>query len=152
MEDVLERAQALIAGYDQELARELPEGAEIFDAHVHLGNDIDGFSGVYEDLEAIRLEAAMPTARFVRLIGVPERTYRRWLAAATRGTAGERPVAGANTRPGRADRERIGGSLPGLGSSQDRDADARRWPPRAQLDRVAGAEAHRPGVAGRLPG
>jgi uncharacterized protein len=53
VEDVLERAQALIAGYDQELARELPVGAEIFDAHVHLGNDIDGFSGVYEDLERI---------------------------------------------------------------------------------------------------
>jgi uncharacterized protein len=53
VEDVLERAQALIAAYDQELARELPEGAEVFDAHVHLGNDIDGFSGVYEDLEAI---------------------------------------------------------------------------------------------------
>src|SRR5215210_955144 len=53
VEDVLERAKALIAGYDQQLARELPENAEIFDAHVHLGNDIDGFSGVYEDLEAI---------------------------------------------------------------------------------------------------
>jgi uncharacterized protein len=53
VEDVLERAQALIAAYDQELARELPESAEVFDAHVHLGNDIDGFSGVYEDLEAI---------------------------------------------------------------------------------------------------
>jgi predicted TIM-barrel fold metal-dependent hydrolase len=53
VEDVLERAQALIAGYDQQLARELPEGAEVFDAHVHLGNDVDGFSGVYEDLEAI---------------------------------------------------------------------------------------------------
>ncbi|MBA3842075.1 MAG: DDE-type integrase/transposase/recombinase [Actinobacteria bacterium] len=26
----------------------------------------------------IRLEAAMPTARFTRLIGVPERSYRRW--------------------------------------------------------------------------
>jgi uncharacterized protein len=53
VEDVLERAQALIEGYDQELRRELPEGAEIFDAHVHLGNDIDGFSGTYEDLERI---------------------------------------------------------------------------------------------------
>jgi len=53
VEDLLERAKALIAGYDQQLARELPENAEIFDAHVHLGNDIDGFSGVYEDLEAI---------------------------------------------------------------------------------------------------
>jgi predicted TIM-barrel fold metal-dependent hydrolase len=53
VEDVLERAQALIAGYDEELARELPEGAEVFDAHVHLGHDIDGFTGVYEELERL---------------------------------------------------------------------------------------------------
>src|SRR5437764_4745462 len=53
VEDVLERAQALISGYDEELARELPEGAEIFDAHVHLGHDIDGFVGLYDDLERI---------------------------------------------------------------------------------------------------
>jgi uncharacterized protein len=53
VEDVLERAQALIAGYDEELARELPEGAQVFDAHVHLGHDIDGFTGVYEELDRI---------------------------------------------------------------------------------------------------
>ena len=53
MEEVLEKAQSLIAGYDDELARELPEGVEIFDAHVHLGHDIDGMTGVYEDLERI---------------------------------------------------------------------------------------------------
>jgi predicted TIM-barrel fold metal-dependent hydrolase len=53
VEDVLERAQSLIAGYDDELARELPHGAEVFDAHVHLGHDIDGMTGVYEDLERI---------------------------------------------------------------------------------------------------
>jgi predicted TIM-barrel fold metal-dependent hydrolase len=53
VEEVLERAQALIAGYDEQLARELPADAEIFDAHVHLGHDIDGFSGVYDDLERI---------------------------------------------------------------------------------------------------
>jgi uncharacterized protein len=53
VDDVLQRAQALISGYDDELARELPKDAQIFDAHVHLGNDIDGFSGVYEDLERI---------------------------------------------------------------------------------------------------
>ncbi len=53
VEDVLERAQGLIAGYDAELRRELPPDAEIFDAHVHLGHDIDGFTGVYEDLERI---------------------------------------------------------------------------------------------------
>src|SRR6187399_240141 len=50
VEEVLKRAQSLIAGYDEELARELPEGAEIFDAHVHLGTDIDGFRGEYDEL------------------------------------------------------------------------------------------------------
>ena len=54
MEEVLQRAQALIAGYDEQLARELPAGAEIFDAHVHLGHDIDGFSGGYEELEEVQ--------------------------------------------------------------------------------------------------
>jgi uncharacterized protein len=53
VEDVLQRAQSLIAGYDEELARELPQDAEVFDAHVHLGHDIDGMNGVYADLERI---------------------------------------------------------------------------------------------------
>ena len=53
MEDALERALSLIAGYDDELRRELPQDAEVFDAHVHLGHDIDGMTGVYEDLERI---------------------------------------------------------------------------------------------------
>jgi len=51
VEAVLKRAESLISGYDDELRRELPQGAEIFDAHVHLGHDIDGMSGLYEDLE-----------------------------------------------------------------------------------------------------
>ena len=53
MDDVLARAQELLRSYDEQLREELPEGAEIFDAHVHLGDDIDGFRGVYEDLERI---------------------------------------------------------------------------------------------------
>jgi uncharacterized protein len=53
VEDAFERAQGLIAAYEDELREELPDGAEIFDAHVHLGNDIDGFNGVYEELERI---------------------------------------------------------------------------------------------------
>ena len=53
MEEALQKAESLIAGYDDELGRELPEGVEIFDAHVHLGHDIDGMTGVYEDLERI---------------------------------------------------------------------------------------------------
>src|ERR687895_996916 len=48
--DALERERRLIAMYDEELARELPEDAELFDAHVHLGDDIDGFRGEYDDL------------------------------------------------------------------------------------------------------
>jgi predicted TIM-barrel fold metal-dependent hydrolase len=52
MDEVLERAQRLFDAYDEELRRELPPDAEIFDAHVHLGNDIDGFQAVYEDLIA----------------------------------------------------------------------------------------------------
>ena len=51
MEREFERAQELIASYDEELRRQLPEGTEIFDAHVHLGNDIDGMRGIYEELE-----------------------------------------------------------------------------------------------------
>ena len=53
MDAVLQKAQAVIASYDEELSRELPKGDAIFDAHVHLGNDIDGMSGVYEDLERV---------------------------------------------------------------------------------------------------
>ena len=53
MDDVLDRAQRLFASYDEELRRELPEDAEIFDAHVHLGHDIDGMVGTYDDLSAI---------------------------------------------------------------------------------------------------
>jgi uncharacterized protein len=53
VDDPFVRAQELLASYEDELRQELPEGAELFDAHVHLGNDIDGFQGVYEELERI---------------------------------------------------------------------------------------------------
>ncbi len=39
-----------MAQWDDELRRELPGGADIFDAHTHLGTDIDGMVGVYDDL------------------------------------------------------------------------------------------------------
>ena len=45
VEEALQRAQELVAEWDEELRRELPEGAEIFDAHTHLGTDIDGMVG-----------------------------------------------------------------------------------------------------------
>src|SRR5947207_6929926 len=53
MDEALARAQALVDEYAQELVSVLPENGEIFDAHVHLGQDIDGFSGTYDDLMAI---------------------------------------------------------------------------------------------------
>jgi predicted TIM-barrel fold metal-dependent hydrolase len=49
----LDRAQELFSLFETELRAELPAGADIFDAHVHLGNDIDGMVGSYEELEAI---------------------------------------------------------------------------------------------------
>src|SRR5207247_1831356 len=51
VDDALQRAQRLMAQWDDELRRELPANAEIFDAHTHLGTDIDGMAGIYDDLE-----------------------------------------------------------------------------------------------------
>ena len=50
VQDVLERARALSAEYHDEVRRLTPDGAEIFDAHVHVGRDIDGFVGSYDEL------------------------------------------------------------------------------------------------------
>jgi uncharacterized protein len=52
-EDVFERARALVRRYDEELRRLIPEGAEIFDAHVHVGRDIDGMVAPPDDLLAV---------------------------------------------------------------------------------------------------
>jgi hypothetical protein len=51
VDDAPQRAQKLMAQWDDELRKELPAGADIFDAHTHLGTDIDGMVGIYEDLE-----------------------------------------------------------------------------------------------------
>ena len=45
MEEAHARADELMQAWEQELRRELPADAEIFDAHVHLGTDIDGMVG-----------------------------------------------------------------------------------------------------------
>jgi len=50
VEDALDRARALLGTYDDELWRALPRDVEIFDAHTHLGNDIDGMQGRPEEL------------------------------------------------------------------------------------------------------
>ena len=53
MDEAIARAQQLIDEWDAELRRELPDGADIFDAHLHLGHDIDGMVGDYGELERV---------------------------------------------------------------------------------------------------
>jgi uncharacterized protein len=52
VEEAVQRARRLLAEYDDELRRLIPDGAEIFDAHVHVGRDIDGFVAPFEELMA----------------------------------------------------------------------------------------------------
>lgn len=49
----LERARELFAAFEAELRAEMPAGVDVFDAHVHLGTDIDGMVGRYDQLEEI---------------------------------------------------------------------------------------------------
>jgi uncharacterized protein len=50
VEEAVERARRLLSGYDEELRGMIPGGAELFDAHVHVGRDIDGFVAPYDEL------------------------------------------------------------------------------------------------------
>jgi predicted TIM-barrel fold metal-dependent hydrolase len=50
VEEAVERARRLLSGYDEELRGAIPKGAELFDAHVHVGRDIDGFVAPYDEL------------------------------------------------------------------------------------------------------
>ncbi|MGH3032988.1 MAG: amidohydrolase family protein [Gaiellaceae bacterium] len=52
MEEALERARSLVGLYEDEAKRLLPEGVELFDAHVHVGRDIDGFVAPFDELAA----------------------------------------------------------------------------------------------------
>jgi uncharacterized protein len=72
VEAALSRAHALISRYDEELRRLLPADAEIFDAHLHLGHDIDGTSGQYEELERI-MDAYGISRAFMFCMDEPDR-------------------------------------------------------------------------------
>jgi predicted TIM-barrel fold metal-dependent hydrolase len=49
----LERARTIVDAYEALVLSELPAGALLYDAHTHLGHDIDGMEGRYEELLAI---------------------------------------------------------------------------------------------------
>jgi predicted TIM-barrel fold metal-dependent hydrolase len=72
MQQALERAQELISSYDDELRRDLPRGAEIFDAHTHLGTDIDGMTGQFEELLSM-LDRYGTARAFVFCLDEPDR-------------------------------------------------------------------------------
>ncbi len=48
-----ERARTIVDSWNDVLRRELPEDARLFDAHTHLGNDIDGMVGDYDELTSL---------------------------------------------------------------------------------------------------
>jgi uncharacterized protein len=72
VDEPLSRAYQLLSSYDDELRRLLPDGAEVFDAHVHLGHDIDGWSGQYEELERI-MKAYGVSRAFMFCMDEPDR-------------------------------------------------------------------------------
>jgi len=48
-----DRARTIVETYDADLRSELPDGVLLFDAHTHLGHDIDGASGHLEELTGV---------------------------------------------------------------------------------------------------
>jgi uncharacterized protein len=70
--DALGRALELVARYDREVEVLLPPGAEIFDAHLHLGRDIDGMVGDYDQLEALMRQSGV-THAFMFCLDEPDR-------------------------------------------------------------------------------
>jgi predicted TIM-barrel fold metal-dependent hydrolase len=72
VKDALERAERLVAMYDDEVAALLPEGAELFDAHVHVGTDIDGFVSTVDDLLAFLAKDGVARA-FAFCLDEPDR-------------------------------------------------------------------------------
>jgi predicted TIM-barrel fold metal-dependent hydrolase len=70
--DALGRALELMARYDGEVRRLLPPDAQIFDAHLHLGRDIDGMVGDYDQLEQLMAGAGVGNA-FMFCLDEPDR-------------------------------------------------------------------------------
>jgi predicted TIM-barrel fold metal-dependent hydrolase len=89
VEETFERASRLVDEYRRELRKLLPDGAELFDAHVHVGRDIDGFVAPYEELMAFLARDGV-TRAFAFCMDEPDRepAFRaandRTLAAAER--------------------------------------------------------------------
>jgi predicted TIM-barrel fold metal-dependent hydrolase len=72
VDDVVGRALGLVESYEELLRDELPADVEIFDAHVHLGTDIDGMRGNLDELLRIQ-QAHRITRSFMFCLDEPDR-------------------------------------------------------------------------------
>jgi predicted TIM-barrel fold metal-dependent hydrolase len=72
VQQALERARALVAAYEAEVDRLIPDDAEIFDAHVHVGQDIDGFISTPAELLAF-LHRTKTSRAFTFCLDEPDR-------------------------------------------------------------------------------
>jgi predicted TIM-barrel fold metal-dependent hydrolase len=70
--DARSRAEELVSAWDDELRRLLPDGTDIFDAHLHLGHDIDGMVGDYDGLEQLMSRYGISRA-FMFCLDEPDR-------------------------------------------------------------------------------
>ena len=70
--DALERANALLDTYAAVALSELPPGIEVFDAHTHVGLDIDGMTGDADELLAIQRSYGIARS-FVFCLDEPDR-------------------------------------------------------------------------------
>jgi hypothetical protein len=70
--DARARALELVDQWHRELRELLPAGADIFDAHLHLGHDIDGMIGDYDQLIGL-MDAYGISGAFMFCLDEPDR-------------------------------------------------------------------------------
>ena len=143
VEDVLARSQALVESFEKLVRDELPKDLEIFDAHVHLGTDIDGRVGDFDELVAGQERYGISGA-FMFCLDEPDRhpafsaANDRTLAFAARSNGQVRAV-----RPPRPERgsDRRGDALPRCGRARHQAAPARPEVPSERRAARAGLRA-----------
>ncbi len=72
MDDAFRRSRALEESFERLVRAELPEAAEILDAHTHLGTDIDGMVGDLDELLRVQENAGISRS-FVFCLDEPDR-------------------------------------------------------------------------------
>ena len=106
--DALSRAHLILEEVAERALTDIPEGTVLFDAHTHLGNDIDGMWGRPDEMLAMFDQLGI-TGSFAFCLDEPDRVPAftaandRTLAYAAASSRSDRPVRPARPR-GAADR------------------------------------------------